>query len=353
MKQKRARASIEILTSIWEQVLDRPTVDAEGDFFSLGGNPYLASKLFRKIAEVFGKELSPVTIYQARTIMALAALLEHPTPPKFPPIALLKEGTEKPPVFVAHGLGGTILEFFELVGQIRTSHPIYGLQARGTDGVGEPFERIEDMAQYHLEAIKGLQPCGPYLLVGYSLGGLVTLEIAQRLVEQGEKVALLAMLDAYPHKHFLSLEQRMRLFTGRVERFGLKVIQWPIREAHSYISRRSGRGKNLSRNEVESEEHSIRIRPSYVPALQRVQDCAYLALTCYQPCFYRGKIKFVRAEISTEFPDDPAAVWSRLSDKVEVETVPGDHLSMLTVYFESLASVITRYLREAISQECN
>jgi hypothetical protein len=82
--------------------------------------------------------------------------------------------------------------------------------------------------------------------------------------------------------------------------------------------------------------------------MQRVRQSAYLALTRYQPRFYPGNIRFVRAAIPTDFPADPGAVWSSLAGKFEVETVPGDHLGIMTTYCENLASVISRYVGEAL-----
>jgi thioesterase domain-containing protein len=83
--------------------------------------------------------------------------------------------------------------------------------------------------------------------------------------------------------------------------------------------------------------------------MQRLRDSAYLALRRYQPRFYPGKIKFVRAQISTDFPDDPAAVWGKLANGFEVETVPGDHLGIMTTHFQRLASVLSRLVQEALS----
>ena len=85
--------------------------------------------------------------------------------------------------------------------------------------------------------------------------------------------------------------------------------------------------------------------------MQHVRDCAYQALKRYRPHYYSGKIKFVRAEISSDFPDDPVAVWANLAAEFEVETVPGDHLGILTTHFESLGSVLSRYLQEACCEK--
>ena len=75
--------------------------------------------------------------------------------------------------------------------------------------------------------------------------------------------------------------------------------------------------------------------------MQRVRDSAYLALTRYRPQFYRGEIKFVRAAVRSAFPADAAAVWAPLAEKIEVATVPGDHLGIIATHYENLASVLS------------
>jgi len=327
MKIDTSTSMQEVLTPIWQRVLQLPSVHVEDNFFDLGGDSSLALQLFNEIAKVCGQELPPVTIYQAPTITALAALLEQPATPRFPPLVLMKAGTEDPPVFLAHGLGGSAMDFFQPVKHIQTGRPIYGMQARGIDGVDEPFEHIEDMAQFHLDAIRELQPHGPYLLIGYSLGGLVVLEMAQILSAMGEKVGLLAMLDAYPHLSHLSLGQRLRI-----------------------RARRARRGLQFVGDLGGSASYKPPAGVSFSPVMQRVRNSAYLALTRYRPRLYRGKVNFVRAATSSVFPHDAAAVWAKFATNFEVETVPGDHLGIITTHYQSLANVLSRYLKEACRQ---
>jgi acetoacetyl-CoA synthetase len=334
---------VEMLTPIWQRVLQVSSVDVEDNFFDLGGDSSLALQLFNEIARSGGRELPPATIYIAPTIAALAALLEQPAEPRFPALVLLKEGSAQPPLFITHGLGGSVIDFFQVVKNIQTSHPIQGMQAKGIDGTEEPFDRIEDMAEFYLDAIRQVQPRGPYLLAGYSLGGLVVLEMAQRLTGAGEKVALLAMLDSYPDIRYLSLAQRVCLVTRLATRRAASAMKLPARDALSLVLRPSRR-------------RSLTPRVSYQPpadmplspAMQRARECAYQALTRYQPRFYPGKIRFVRAETSTDFPADPAAVWGHCAAKFEVESVPGDHLGIISTHYEELASVLSRYVREAV-----
>ncbi len=322
---------IEILTPIWQRVLQQSSIGINDNFFDLGGDFSLALRLFTEISQGCGRVLSPVMIYQAPTIAGLAALLEQPAAPRSPALVPLKAGADSTPVFLAHGLGGTAMDFFQAVKHVQSDHPIYGMQARGMDGLDKPLDRVEDMAQLYLDAIREMQPHGPYLLIGYSFGGLVTLEVAQRLSSNGEKIALLAMVDAYPNIRYLPWKQQIRLIAHHARR----VL---------------GNFLNLSGSALYRPPASV----SSSPALQRVRESAYLALARYRPRFYGGKIKFVRAAITSGVPDDPAAVWAHVASEFEVETVPGDHLAMIATHFEDLASVLPRYLNEVdADRSCN
>lgn len=316
---------IESLTPIWQRVLKLPSVRVEDDFFDLGGDSSLALQLFDEIARVCNRELPPVTIYQARTLAALAALLEQ-SAPKFPALILLKPGFQNPPIFLAHGLGGSVIDFFQPVRRIESDHSIYGMQSKGIDGLDEPSKSVEEMAVYHLQAMREVQPRGPYVLVGYSLGGLVTLEMAQRLSAAGEKIALLVMIDAYPNIRFLSFGQQIRL----AARQALRVLSL----GHFGTS-------GLYQPPIEI---------SLTPAVKRVREAGFVALTRYRPRFYPGKIKFIRAAVPSKFPVNAAAVWAPLAREIEVETIPGDHLGMIATHYDKLASFISRYLHETFPE---
>jgi acetoacetyl-CoA synthetase len=347
--QASASTMVDVLIPIWQRVLQRPSVGAEDNFFDLGGDSARAIELFGEIAQLNGRSLPPVMILQAPTITSLAALLANPASSQLPPVVSMKAGTEGAPAFIVAGLGGSLLELIQLARQIQSPHPILGLVARGVDGVDEPFDRVEDMAGYYLDVVKKLQPHGPYFLIGGSFGGLVMLEMAQRLTESGEKIGLLAMLDSYPHFRYLSLPQRARLIARRSKHHFSTLTQLPGRESLSYVVRLVKARMPASGDHRKRMSERLAIATPLSPAMVRVRDSDYLALAGYRPRFYPGRIKFVRAESGSHFPEDAAAVWDNLADDVEVETVPGDHREMITTHFESLASVISRYLEEASS----
>ena len=242
-------------------------------------------------------------------------------------------------------MGGNILEFFDFVHHLQTPRTLYGLQARGTDGLEKPCSSIDEMAHFHLEAIKALQPQGPYMLIGYSLGGLVALEMARHLAETGESIALLVMIDSYPSPRYAPLAQRLGVVSRTAKHYASRMLRAPGSKTIADANRRSGRLDTL-----EGPAGFAPVRTSvgipFTPEMRRVQEAAVRALRDYKPRFYHGRIRFVRAATPLHFPDDPEKVWAKFTDQFEVETVPGNHHELLTTQYESLAIVISRYLRE-------
>jgi thioesterase domain-containing protein len=291
--------------------------------------------MFLEIMQGFGRELSPLTIYQAPTIAALADVLEEPELPRFPTLFKIKAGTELPPIFMSTGMGGTVMEFFQLVRQIETNHPIYGLQLKGMDGVQEPCRRIEELAQFNLDAVRAMQPHGPYILIGYSLGGLVALEMAQRLSKEGEKIALLVMVETYPHWSRLSFGHRAAVAKHRVTRLITRIF------------RRAGLRSSTPDNEGWEMLDAPKVGEKFRAVMRRVRDDAYQMFERYRPHYYKGKIHFVRAtEIEPIYPDDPNAAWAKFAENLVVETAPGNHFNMFANHSKDLAAILSRCLKE-------
>lgn len=336
----------ELLGAIWQDVLQRDCIGVDDNFFDLGGSVALADRMFARLMQECGRELPSATIYHAPTISALAAVLENPAPPRFSPFVQLKPGSKAPPILIAHGLDGRA-GFFGLAECIPTGQPVYGIQGKGLDGLEDPFDRIEDMAQLYLDALHELQPEGPYILMGYSFGGLVALEMAQRLLASGKNVALLALVDTYPHPQHLTIGQRMRLSARRGKRHIAEMRQRSIGGALRYVSdgieHRLGIG-GRKQSAVLTEGSRL----SLARATVEVKAKARVALSHYQPLPYRGKICFVKSENDPYFPGDPVPVWAHLAEAFELRNVPGGHLNVITAHFDSLAAVLTDYVNESL-----
>jgi acetoacetyl-CoA synthetase len=341
----RSPLTINQLTQMWERVLKTFPVGPDDNFFDLGGNDMLADSLFAEIAKIDGRVLPSATICRAPTIHALSSLLATPTLPRFSPFVPLKAGRDKPPIIIAHGLGGRA-SFSQLAKHIGTSNPVYGIQAKGVDGLEEPLDRIEDMSEFYLDALTQLQPHGPYILIGYSFGGLVALEMAQQLIEHRENIALLMLVDTYPHSSYLAPGKRLKLFARKVAGHISDVRREPLRSLSRFtnvLQRRLPTAKSQDTHSVARGISSL----SLVRTTARVKESDLVAMRYYQPRYYRGKITYVRPETNPYLPADPASIWKKLAAEFEIETVPGDHLGMIGTHFESLAAVLTRHVENA------
>lgn len=317
----------EILTSVWERIFDRTPIGHDENFFDLGGDPRLAIQLFTLIEKVTGYRYSPLLLYQAPTIASLAALFQCPVDIRLPQCVLLKHGQVQAPLFLLHGLGGSVMEFFSFLKHLDTPRPVYGLQARGTDGLQEPCLTIQQMASYHVDSVRAIQPRDPYLLVGYSLGGLVALEMARLLEAAGEDVPLLVMIDSYPALRFAPIAQQLGVYLRR-----LKL-------------RLSGKPDPTYSNYRES------LGIDFTPAMVRVREASTKALHEYQPRHYSGTIRFIKASIPSRFPDDPARVWEKFVNQLRVESVSGDHHTMLAIHFAQLAGTVSSFLKDFQAQK--
>jgi acetoacetyl-CoA synthetase len=320
----RTTSKLQTLHQIWVRVFRRSAITATDDFFALGGDTWLAAELFSHINHEFGLQLSPATICNAPSIAALAVTLDNPRPSG--PAVQLKGDANSAPTFIFHGIGSSVIDLVPLVRRMQSGQAIYGLETKGNDGREDALDRVEDIAHFFLPAIREIQPHGPYCLIGYSFGGLVALEIAQRLKAESEKIGLLVMLDSYPDRRYLSFAQYSRL-----------LLQL-VRKRLSNSTKPEGQKRQF----VGTDD---RERSSLVLALERVKAAQYRALRNYRPRFYDGELWFVRAATPSRFPADPIPVWSPLVRALGVETVPGEHLDMLTISVDQTASLLDKYLR--------
>lgn len=186
----------ELLTEIWEEVLEVDRVGAADNFFELGGHSLLAVRLFVEIERSFHRSLPLASIFKAPTIKQLAALLAEaePTADAGCLIALQEEGGQ-PPLFCVSGYEGHTFNFRQLARHLGQDQPVYGLHYPGLDGQEQPLETVEDMAAEFIAHVRRVQPHGPYHLCGLCFGGLVVYEMARQLVEQGQDVAKVILLD--------------------------------------------------------------------------------------------------------------------------------------------------------------
>ncbi len=185
-----------LLAGLWERVLQVGAVGVHDSFFELGGHSLLAVRLMAQIQEVTGRRLSVAALFEAPTVERLASLLRQEAGTWTPLVPIQRNGSRRP-FFCVHPVGGNVLCYAELARELGPDQPFYGLEARGLTGEEEPCETIEAMASLYVAAVRAVQPEGPYLLGGWSMGGVIAFEMARQLQQRGEQVELLALIDSY------------------------------------------------------------------------------------------------------------------------------------------------------------
>uniref|UniRef100_UPI0023B8DD9D alpha/beta fold hydrolase n=1 Tax=Streptomyces sp. 5-6(2022) TaxID=2936510 RepID=UPI0023B8DD9D len=174
-------------------------VGVEEGFFDLGGHSLLATRLVSRVRSELGVQLPVGVVFEAPTVAALARRLESGDGGKGLDVLLpLRPHGSRAPLFCIHPAGGISWPYSGLLRHIDDDHPVYGLQARGLSGTETLHATVEQIAADYLCQIRTVRPHGPYHLLGWSFGGIVAHAIATRLQEEGEEVALLAVLDTYP-----------------------------------------------------------------------------------------------------------------------------------------------------------
>lgn len=198
------------------------------------------------------------------------------------------------------------MQFSELVKHIHTDQPIYGIQAKGIDGLEAPLSSVKDMADYYLAALQELHPEDAYVLIGYSFGGLVALEMAQRILRSGRRVSQLILIDSFPHPRFMPLVWRLRLFARRMRIHGQRMSEMPLAESSAYFASGLKRRLHLARpvNDTEGTPEMLALPPAEA-ALRRVNEYAYRAYATYRPSFYPGPVRLITTDNKTFFPGDP------------------------------------------------
>ena len=350
---------VEALIEIWSRNLQTTPILPDSNFFDLGGDSLLAVGLLLEIEQRFGQKFPITTIYDAPTVADQADLLESGPTAKFVPLVLLKRGEGAAPLFIVHGVGGTVIELDALGKQIRTDNPVYAIQARGLDGVEPPLESVAEMAVFYLDAIRRVQPVGPYYLAGYSFGGLVALEMARSL---GEKdVALLLMIDSYALPQTWPFKSRIsrswRIWLNRVRLLATRPPSETARKLANRLSRLVKRGVPVDETRGAVQPNPARQwlgepDANLPAALRDVQDAGGVALLSYIPKPYNGKITFLKAETTqVVFPRDPSNVWSGIATSFELHAAPGDHASMIHAHADRAADCISECLLRADIRE--
>ncbi len=178
-------------------VLNCGEVGPDDDFHSLGGNSLRAIQFLGRLERDFGRRVAAADFLQHPTVAQAASLLAQATKDEFPEeIEVLRRGTGGAPIFFAHSIAGSSLYARAYVPYLPPSTPVYGLRMSARRALAPTS--LETLAADHVQAIRAVQPEGPYHLAGYSFGAHLAFEIARQLSVAGDRLGVLAIIDSTP-----------------------------------------------------------------------------------------------------------------------------------------------------------
>ncbi|MEW9711499.1 amino acid adenylation domain-containing protein [Paenibacillus sp. SI92] len=349
------------IAKIWEDVLEISPVGVTDNFFAIGGHSLIAVRIMAQLKEKFGQTLPMSTLFEGTTVEHLAAIIRQNKEQILhsPLVAIRSDGT-KPPLFMIHPTGGNVLCYADLSRHMAEDRPFYALQSPALYGDWSHCERIEAMASHYVDAIRTVQEKGPYHVGGWSFGGTVAFEIARQLMNSGQEVAMLAVIDTPAPS-----------FTRQIPEMGnAEFLNIMIRE----MERLYGRSVELSYDHLQTLEADEQLK--YV--LERVQGMNFAlphadieqvrdllnlfrihlnAIRKYEPnSRFSGKLALFQSEQKGQEDvlkqmideEDATAGWSEFcTQAVESYTIPGDHVTIMT---EPNVEVLSAKLNECLEQ---
>jgi acyl transferase domain-containing protein/thioesterase domain-containing protein len=349
------------LTGFWQDLLGVGQVGVEDDFFALGGHSLIAVRLFAMVRKAYRVDFPISVLFEAPTIAACAALIEERIGPqeanasdaskaprrRFTHLVAMHErdGGPKTPFFLVAGMFGNVLNLRHLAQLIGGDRPFYGMQARGLYGDQPPHATIPDAAADYIAELRQVQPHGPYLLGGFSGGGLTAWEMAQQLEAVGEEVSLLVLLDTpLPLRPGLSRLDKVHIKLAELRAKGPRYLLDWARARWEWERRKN----DAPSDQAEGAFHNAAIEAAFRAALPLYPLPQRKGLTAlFRPPldlhWQVSKGNWVSAAKEYVFSDNDL---TRAAPALEVIEVPGDHDSMV---LEPNVRVLAGALRKVIA----
>jgi thioesterase domain-containing protein/acyl carrier protein len=340
------------IAELWSKTLKLPQVSITEDFFELGGHSLLAVKIFSEIDTNYGVNLPLAVLFENPTVQGIAARVREKqtqsrqnivVKEQFSPIVRIQAGNpDRPPFFCVHGAGGNVLNFYDMVRHLDKDQPFYGIQAYGVEGKSQPLPTVEAMAVAYLREIRQVQNRGPYFIGGYSGGGLVAYDMAQRLQAIGAEVAVLALFDTYTptqSERDITLDDHLQ---------GLRD------NGVGYLFKRSKSKMERSLNGLARDVKIRFYQNSDAPMPHELREVEltrhfFAAADEYMPANYSDRVDLFRAEKLWEIFSHvhDSLGWDEFVDELKIHKVPGDHDSlMLEPNVIALARKLQKIIRE-------
>lgn len=326
------RTDVEKLVSdIWCSVLGLSAISINDNFFEIGGHSLAAVQIMSRLEKETGKRLPISALFESSTIASLSLLLQMDGKSiTWDSLVPIRPNGHKTPLYIVHGAGLNVLLFNTLASHMDTDQPIYGLQAKGLNGVDKPLDKLEAIAAHYVNEITKHNPNGPYALAGYSFGGTIAYEMAKQLQAINKEVKVLALFDSYADQTPYAYPAPIR-FLRKIWNYICRFLYTFVLFAQNPVSTYRYKSLMFKRkltelfwkiNPVKAKE-----QVGFFGYAHEIDKMNQKAAEHYYLTPYNGKIDLFRAKVRTFYMDDPKYLgWKKYALKgVNIHDIPGDH----------------------------
>jgi amino acid adenylation domain-containing protein len=318
-----------VLAEIWQQVLKLNSIGINDNFFDIGGHSLMAVQIMTKIENRIGKKFPIAILFKYPTVEALAEFIrnDHDAAANWKSLVPIKSTGNKMPVYIVHGEGLNTLNFSNLALLVDPDQPVYGLQAKGLDGVEEPFDSIAEIAAHYVHEIIEHNPFGPYAIAGYSIGGFIAVEMVKQLQSLNKDVKMLAIFDTDAEGTEWN-EPWYVILPKKAKRY-LPKFMGGSKSFYKQLNKKTQEKAALAANKLGLKKKSE--SDSFFKLLDKIKTKHFQALGDYKLTPFDSAIHLFKAQVSVHYnKDDEYLAWKKFALKgVERHLVPGDHFSML------------------------
>ncbi|MEV4319561.1 amino acid adenylation domain-containing protein [Actinocrispum sp. NPDC049592] len=353
-RDENERALVEILA----ELLGLPAVGVHDDFFDIGGTSVTAMRLAVLLEKRYNVHLPLSVLVAAPTAAALATRLRQAASATFDPLVPMRTHGTRPPLFLVHPIGGNVLCYLPLVRNLPADWPCYALQAAGCEPGTEPLRTVPELARSYLDAMRRVQPCGPYTIAGWSFGGIVAFEMARQLHAAGEDIDRLVLLDTIALAPGPRTEVPADVL---LEWFGWELLRMRDTTTHIEPLPAGDQLEVIAAKAVEAGVLPPGSSTAVVRRLFRVFQANWTAALAYQPGVIAGDMTLVRAtqplprllepahDAAGSLYRDPANGWGELTaGHLDVVDVAGDHIEMMAEpHVRTVAAALSELLHRS------
>ncbi len=343
-----------MIAEIWRDVLGIKKISIFDNFFDLGGHSLSATRLIARLRAAFGIEIPLRSIFQDPTISGFASRIRFEVTTKtysytdqnqpWDCLVAAQPRGNRIPLFLVAGYQGpddTLLVLSRIIPHLGSDQPVYGFRPRWIEGNQEHYSCLEEAAREFITELRMVQRKGPYMLGGHCVGGVVAMEMARQLMEEGEEVGLLALIDTERPTSMRAFLANTRLAFRR-GRHMLSVIAEITRAEHGP---RLQAVRKLIRRKMGNGEQ----RNGEPPA----PDVFYQSIVGYRRLVYGHTLKPYPGEIALfvnekqyQIDRDMGWKWFRAGG-LTIRKVSGDHQTMLTEHAKELGDMLSACLSSA------